>query len=58
MINRDSDWSFMAARDEYAGMSGAWDELNGILYDGHPLFDSRFVAPTASPTVVCRKPSK
>lgn len=38
-------WNFVAARERFFEFAPAWDKLNGQLFRGHPLLDSRFVGP-------------
>lgn len=37
------NWQIERAGTGFAGFSNEWDHLNRQLFDGHPLFDSRFV---------------
>jgi CelD/BcsL family acetyltransferase involved in cellulose biosynthesis len=38
-------WEVHTAKTAFAQFAEAWDQLNASLYDGHPLFDSRFMGP-------------
>ena len=38
-------WEIHTAKTAFAQFAEAWDQLNASLYDGHPLFDSRFIGP-------------
>jgi len=38
-------WEIHTAKTAFAQFAEAWDQLNASLYDGHPLFDSRFMGP-------------
>ncbi len=38
-------WEFHPARAAFPRFALDWDKLNMQLYDGHPLYDSRFVGP-------------
>lgn len=38
-------WEFHPAKTAFPQFAQEWDRLNMQLYDGHPLYDSRFVGP-------------
>jgi len=38
-------WEILAAKAMFANFAADWDRLNRQLYDAHPYFDSRFIAP-------------
>ena len=38
-------WEILAAKTAFPAFADAWDHLNARLYDAHPFFDSRFIAP-------------
>lgn len=38
-------WFLCPAKESFGRLRSKWDELNTQLYQSHPLFDSRFIAP-------------
>ena len=38
-------WTFLPAKQYFGKFVHIWDELNGDLFQNHPLLDSRFVGP-------------
>lgn len=37
------NWELRPAREAFSAFAGEWDKLNQMLYDSHPMFDSRFI---------------